>query len=64
MSAKGAVLSLIVLCVGGLLLFSRTRGGVLVGLSLLVIAAGAIVTAVSTRQSNRSNETSIGKREA
>ena len=44
MSLKGAVLTLVALGVGSLLLFADTGPGALLGLSLITLAASAIVT--------------------
>jgi hypothetical protein len=44
MSLKGAVLTLVALGVGSLLLFADTGPGALLGLSLITLAASAVVT--------------------
>lgn len=61
MSLKGAVLALIALVLGGLLLFSRSGGGVLVGLSVITIASAAVVTAL-TRGRGGSGDRTVGRR--
>ena len=62
MSVKGAILTLIALVLGGLLLFSRTGEGVLLGLAIITIAAGATVTAMNSRDSERSGDPAVGRR--
>ncbi len=47
MTVKGAVLTLVALCVGSLLLFANTGSGTVLGLALITIAASAVITSRS-----------------
>jgi hypothetical protein len=62
MSVKGAVLTLIALTLGGLLLFSRSGEGMLLGLSIITIAASATITALTRRGSDASGDAAFGRR--
>ena len=62
MSVKGAILTVVALSLGGLLLFSRSGGGMFLGLSIIMIASGAVVTALHSRDSDASGDATAGKR--